>query len=176
MFEHDKELAWQAGIIDGEGTITISKQIRKDRASPAFRPFIVVTNTDISLVSPFATMWGGSVYRTVDARTEKKWSDHYDWYCPQGTVVEFLTAIIPYLRGKSKQAKLVIEFMNSAKCFPRYKGSFIGKNRGGSAPLGEKEILHRDRLKNDIQMLNSKSKIHRSAMNGGDALCNQQID
>ena len=176
IFERDVELAWQAGIIDGEGTITISKQIRKERASPSFRPFIVVTNTNINIVSPFSTMWGGPIYRNVDARTEKKWSDSFDWYCPQGKVVEFLTSIIPYLRGKSKQAELVIEFMNSAKSFPRRKGSFIGKHRGGSAPLGEEEILHRDRLKKDIQMLNAKSKIYRSSMNGGDALCNQQID
>lgn len=51
------ELAWQAGMVDGEGTVTIERQIRKDRPSPAFRPMINITNTNRNLVTPFKAVW-----------------------------------------------------------------------------------------------------------------------
>ena len=59
----DVELAWQAGIIDGEGTVTLAKQMRKGRPSPAYRPMVTVTNTNPALVMPFVDAWGGGMYR-----------------------------------------------------------------------------------------------------------------
>lgn len=174
FFPLHRELAWQAGIMDGEGTITITRQIRKDRASPSFRPFVTVTNTNIDLIAPFVQKWGGCVYRSVDLRTEKKWSDSFSWYCPHTVVPIFLTSIMPYLRGKRKQAELVLEFLRTAKKFPRYIGSFTGKKRGGSAPLGDAEIKHRAKLMRAIQALNAKSKVCRAVVMGGDAKCDQQ--
>ena len=162
LFDMRQELAWQAALMDGEGTITICCQIRKGRPSPAFRPHVTITNTNPDLVSPFQTMWGGNAYRSVDSRTDKQWSDSFDWYCKQTTIVEFLTALMPYLRAKRKQAELVLEFIKTRHDFPR---AFVGKggksSLRGSAPLGKAEIAHRKKLQREIQLLNAKSRVYR---------------
>jgi hypothetical protein len=170
LFQKDKELAWQGAFMDGEGTITVSCQIRKDRPSPSYRAYISANNTNQNLIAPFVTMWGGNVYRTVDARTEKRWSDSFDWYCPQLQAAAFLTAIMPYLRGKRRQAELVLKFIAYKGTFKREFTGKGGKNAlRGSKPLGRQEITFRESLKREIQMLNAKSKVYRLSLKGGDA-------
>ncbi len=161
LFPDERELPWQAGIIDGEGTITITRQQRKNRASPAFMCYVTVTNTNPSVVAPFVQRWGGKAYRTVDKRKEKKWSDSYHWYCPQLQIEPFLGSIRSFLRAKSRQAELVLEFYRTKQSYKRYHGSTRGRTRGGSAPLGLVEIQHREILKHQIQLLNAKSKVAR---------------
>jgi hypothetical protein len=155
------DLAWQAGIIDGEGCITLTKQIRKGRPSPAFRPMITVSNTDVRICNPFVESWGGKLYKRPDSRTDKNWADSYTWYCPWSSVTTCLKAIIPYLAAKRSQAELLIEFISRNKDFPRYKGSTEGKSRGGSAPLGIEEIKYREGVWNAIRKLNTKGKFSR---------------
>lgn len=157
----EAEYAWQAGIIDGEGTVTISKQIRKGRPSPAFRPMVTVTNTNPRLVRPFVEMWGGEMYSRPDAREHKNWADSWTWYCPQSSVVEFLGAILPYLRAKGPQAEKVIGFMLRCRTFPRVKGNAQPGKRGGSKPLGGEEIIYREGVWNEIRMLNLKGQFSR---------------
>lgn len=157
---NNTELAWQAGIIDGEGCLTLAKQIRKGRPSPAYRPMITVTNTDRRLVQPFA-MWGGNLYKRPDSRKSLNWADSWTWYCPRSAVVPFLTAILPYLHGKAAQAEKLIEFIERCRTFPRSKGNAVPNKRGGSKPLGSSEILFRDEVWNDIRRLNSKGQFSR---------------
>lgn len=155
------ELAWQAGIIDGEGTVTLSRQIRKGRPSPAFRPMVTVTNTNPDIVMPFVEMWGGAMYKRPDKRKAKKWADSWTWYCPRSSVIEFLKSIRPHLRAKHKQADYLIDFMLHCKSFPRSKGSAMGGKRGGSKPLGIEEIFYRESVWNGVRMLNAKGQFSR---------------
>jgi len=160
LFPERDELLWQAGIVDGEGSITISRQERKDRVSPSFRAFVSVTNTNPNLVAPFVQRWGGKAYKTRDAREEKKWADSYSWYCPQLKIESFLGAVRWFLRAKREQAEIVLEFYRTKKSFKRHHGSVLGR-LGGSAPLGSAEIAHRERLKRQVQLLNSKGQVAR---------------
>lgn len=160
------EVAWQAGIVDGEGCITLAKGLRKGRPSPAFRPMITVTNTDRRIMEPFPQWWTGKLYQRPDNRTDMKWADSYTWYCPRSYVVPFLSAILPYLRAKRKQAELLIEFTERCQSFPRVKGTSPGANRGGSLPLGEEEIEYRDGIWNKVRKLNTKGKFSRESSNG----------
>lgn len=155
------ELAWQAGIMDGEGTITISKQVRKGRPSPAYRPMVTVTNTNPEIVDPFVKTWGGAKYKRPDKRKIKKWAPSWTWYCPRSKVIEFLRAIRPFLRGKGKQADLLMKFLARCRSFPRYKGSMIGSSRGGSKPLGKAEIRFRDGVWCSVRRLNLKGQFAR---------------
>lgn len=155
------ELVWQAALMDGEGTITISRQERVDRASPAFRACVSVTNTNPILVAPYVQRWGGKAYRTTDKRKKKKWSDSYTWTCPQLSIVGFLSSIRGFLRAKRKNADLVLEFMRGKRAFKRYHGSTRGAHRGGSAPLGKEEIAYRESLKRQVQLLNAKGQVAR---------------
>lgn len=163
--------AWQAGIVDGEGCITISRQIRKGRPSPAFRATINVSNTDRRIVDPFRAAWGGEIYQRKDQRVHKRWQDSFTWHCPDAAVVAFLAAIKPFLRGKGEQADLVLEFIAAKKIFPRTFVGCGGKNSmRGSLPLGAAEIKHRESFWNRARALNAKGQYARS-LRGGDSTC-----
>jgi hypothetical protein len=157
-------MGWQAGIIDGEGTVTISKQIRKGRPSPAYREIVQVSNTDRRIIIPFKQMWGGNFYQRPDKRKIKNWRDSYTWHCPMTKVPQFLKALLPFLRSKKEQALILLKFIEKKKSFKRKS---LGQGKG-SAPLSKKEIHFRESLCNQIRLLNTKGKYSRK-QKGGDA-------
>ena len=148
-------------MVDGEGCLTIARQLRPGRPSPAFRVSVTVTNTDFGLLRPFKAAWGGSIYDRPDGRKEKDWASSGTWHCPDWQLKPFLEAMLPFLRGKQKQARLLLDFIAHKKSFKRYKGSTEGEARGGSAPLGLKEIAYRERVWNAVRLLNSKGRFSR---------------
>lgn len=156
-----EDLAWMAGFVDGEGCLTISRQIRKDRPSPSYRASITITNTKKSALDIFETYYGGNVYDVMENRTDKrkvKWANAYCWYCTVGRAKEFLEDILPYLRIKNDQARIILEFINTKNGFLRKKRL---NKRGGSSPLSCDEINHREGLRLAVQGLNSKGQYAR---------------
>jgi hypothetical protein len=161
-----EELAWQAGMVDGEGCLTISKQVRNGRPSPAFRVSITVSNTNRALLDPFKEMWGGNIYPRPERRVAKKWSDAWTWHCFDYNQKSFLETILPFLKGKRTQAKHLLDFISHKHSFRRYHGSPRGGSRGGSAPLGEKELEYRIAVWNLVRRLNRKGQYSRSRIGG----------
>jgi hypothetical protein len=166
--------AWMAGFFDGEGTLSILKQVRKGRPSPAFRGLAVVSNTERELLNPFRELIGGEIYERPDHRTDQRglrWATAYTWHCPDSKIVYLVEGMLPYLRGKKfKCAKILLEFMAHKKSFLRRVGSLVGGKRGGSASLGQEEIEFRDSLWIQIRLLNTKGRFSR-ATRGGDSKC-----
>ena len=151
--ETDK--AWMAGFLDGEGYISIVKQVRKYRPSPAYRPYVMVSNTHREALTPFLEEYGGAVYKTYEKRVDKsglKWSDAYHWYCPVSSTKRLLLDTLRYFKLKRRQAELVLEFIEKRRTFAR-------RNRNGkfgSAPFAKEEIEFRERLVVQVKALNSK--------------------
>jgi hypothetical protein len=161
IMEVDK--AWIAGFIDGEGCITIARQIRKNRPSPSYRSYITVSNTNRDSLEYLRGHYGGVLYERHEYRKDKRgknWADAYDWYCPLRSATRLLTDILPYLRVKRQQAMLVLEFLATKKAFARNERRPSSK-RGGSAPLTGDEIAHRERLRLAVKRLNSKGQYAR---------------
>jgi len=160
---------WMAGIVDGEGCLTISKQIRKGRPSPAFRVMITISNTDLRLLAPFKEKWGGGIYHSIDSRVHKRWKDAWTWHCPQRSEIAFLSAIMPHLRGKKRQAEVILRFIALKRSFKRTHVGVGGKRSlKGSLPLGDGEIFARTQIWNEVRALNSKGSYSRK-LKGGDA-------
>lgn len=151
-------LAYMAGIIDGEGCLTIGKQIRKDRVSPSYRCSITVSNTDRRLVDLFSKYYGGHTAHRKDSRVEKKWADSYTWYCPDGSSVEFLLDIKNYLLIKHKQAEILIKFQELKT---KYRRKSLGQGKG-TAPLSDVEIADKEKHYLKIKALNTKGIYSRS--------------
>ena len=152
----ETDRAWMAGFIDGEGCLTIARQMRKGRPSPAYRVFITVSNTNRPCLEFFKTLYGGEIYNIHDRRKDKRgtnWAEAYDWYCPVSSSERLLCDLLPYLRLKQEQAKILLEFIRSKKGFARKTNA--GRNTG-SAPLTDEEINHREKLRVAVQLLNSK--------------------
>jgi hypothetical protein len=153
-----------AGFADGEGNISIVKQARINRPSPAFRAYVKIENTVRDSLLIFVRYYGGKIYLKKEKRRDAngiKWADAYSWQCPVSTTRRLLSELLPYLRLKNKQAELVIEFIDNKNAFARGKR----KGRGGSSPLTQEEIAFRERLRSEVRMLNRKGKFART--NGG---------
>jgi len=73
---------------------------------------------------------------------------------------QFLLDVLPFLRLKARQARIVLRFIDKKHAFAR------GKRKGrGSSPLTEEEIAFRERLRSQVRLLNRKGRYAR--MYGG---------
>jgi len=102
------QLAYLAGIIDGEGTfyIYVGKNGRK------FNSRIYVVNTNEEIINWLKATFGGLVY----SRTSPKnplWKRKFEWILDKKAQDIVCVKILPYLIIKKKHAEVMIEFRKS---------------------------------------------------------------
>jgi len=102
------ELAWAAGIIEGEGCFGIGNRSKKDRH---LRPKIVVGNTDRAMTDQLRYLFGGSIwYRDRDFPRKPMWT----WTVACKKAIETIRSISPYMVTKRDQAALVLKVGRTA--------------------------------------------------------------
>ncbi len=102
-------LAYAAGIVDGEGCISLSKRTSKGyKAGYQLRLAVSVGNTNEWLIQWFKIQFGGYVVFTLEKRKERK--DKWQWHIVDGKAAEFLKLILPYLQIKRPQAEVANVF------------------------------------------------------------------
>jgi hypothetical protein len=113
------ELAWFAGIVDGEGTIGLHRTNDKRNPHPYLRPHFQIANTDLRILEKarsIMTAVTGKPHNLV-VTNHKRPDGHKLGYRvaanTQTAMVLILPMLIPYLVGKAEQAELVLEF---SKC------------------------------------------------------------
>jgi len=102
-------LAYAAGLLDGEGSIFIARvKTNKNKSGLYFGLRIELGNTNEQAVRWMQCYFGGSVYeRYADIDTRRTlWA----WHLRGQQALGFLRIILPYLRIKKPQAELAIEF------------------------------------------------------------------
>jgi len=95
------EKAYIAGFLDGEGSFGIQK---------SGYPFVIVANSDKSVINWISEKVGyGTKWYVNDARGNRKpmYSFRIQTYAD---IIEFIEAIIPYLKVKKQQAQLLKEY------------------------------------------------------------------
>jgi len=117
-------LAYTAGIIDGEGCIGIYAQLRTPKNKKGYQVRVSVNHTNGDLMHWLARTYGGKVY--FEARNNPKWKHRWAWILTGKGVSVFLELIYPYLRLKKAQAELALKFQ--------------GNRRGKGYPLTEDEL------------------------------------
>jgi hypothetical protein len=145
------DLAYAAGIIDGEGTIGISELSpgglrssgRPSRKSPQFRPYVSVIMVDPGIPAWLSETFGGPVHGYEPRQPHHK--PIHKWTLNNQRAVTFCRLIQPHLRLKGAQAQLVIDY---------YDGRFDLKRR--SAGLPQEEILARRDFVTQIHALNGR--------------------
>ena len=102
------ELAYLAGLVDGEGYVSVTKETRKSsRMGYYHHPVVSVGNTNPILCLAFLSFGGHINFQELSGNRK----DRYMWSIQTVRTAEpFLLAIRPYLRAKRKQADLVLEF------------------------------------------------------------------
>lgn len=111
----DTEKAWLAGIIDGEGSIFVMKQRRKDRERDVnYILRISVQSTDPYMAKACRELAGGPViFEQLDKRPNH--SNTLKWELSGRRAAHVLEEILPFLRVKHAQAHLAIEFQKTTK-------------------------------------------------------------
>lgn len=107
-------LAYAAGLVDGEGTITLSRE----KSWSEFRhPVVVVTSTTSSLVRFMKREFGGVV---SNKRASKKGHlPSKTWAVINRKAILFLKAMLPYLREPEKRRRALLIIKQYLKVTPR---------------------------------------------------------
>lgn len=109
------ELAWLAGIWDGEGTISIRRNVKINQFSP--RVHMVNTNSHmIEKVVEILRKIGVEPYVREVSRGTFEGSRKQMWAVGVDTLSKskiILDSFFPYLVAKKPQAKLLLQFVNS---------------------------------------------------------------
>lgn len=110
-----EELAYLAGLWDGEGTITIFKN-RSNNGYEKLCPTLGIVNTDLEIINAVLSILDKlKVSFHIFEKEGKKKDKHklcYQLTSRNSRYIEVvLQAMLPYLRGKKSQAELVLRFV-----------------------------------------------------------------
>lgn len=108
------ELAWLAGIVDGEGTITLVRHNRNKFRSPV----ISVASTTYELLLEVQRIAGGG-----SISSKKVYATHHKpswtWALQRRKALALIEALIPYLREPLKLTRAQFLLSNYSKCTSR---------------------------------------------------------
>jgi hypothetical protein len=129
------DLAYLAGLIDGEGTISCSVHKNK-KGFLALHKQLSIFNTNIVLMSWITSRFSGTVHSRI--RSEK-WKEEHQvkWSATEASVI--LELVLPYLVIKREQAEIFIA---------------LHKTKSNSVSIETHE--YRQRLCDRIQELNKR--------------------
>src|SRR5665213_4477900 len=102
----DTQLAYLAGLIDGEGSIESQREVQVRGATPRF---VLRVSFVFATEEPLRTIcgWLGVGYKRYPT-TDPRRSDRYRTHVPKGIAVPLLEACLPYLLLKRRQAELIL--------------------------------------------------------------------
>lgn len=137
------DLAYWAGLFDGEGCVFISKSKKHYQAG------VNLSNTDENIIRALKDSFGGRFYSTHPKGNRKP---AFIWQAWGETALNFLTAIKPYVRVKPRRVEIGIGFLEMVGQHPVVKGHFQWQ------PISNDEKLKRDELLRELQELNHRGK------------------
>ena len=131
----DLELAWAAGLFEGEGTISINKAHTKHLSTLR----CMVGNTDFEVVQFFLQRWGGH-WHEVKASGNKRTA--WKWSIAATKAARFINDIAPYIRTKRVKEKAIlgIEFQAQKSLSNKVRRSEEYRKRQLSFYLRMKEL------------------------------------
>jgi len=96
--------AYTAGLVDGEGSVTLTKGHKNEHRSPC----ISLTNTSQELVIFLKQQYGGTIVRQ---KTYKPWHKRaWVWKLNHRRALDFLELVLPYMleREKVRRARMLV--------------------------------------------------------------------
>lgn len=108
------EKGYAAGIIDGEGTVTLTKIHSTDK----FRaPVVEVTSTTYAILEKMVELAGGSI--STISKKQLNWKQAYKWEIKYDKAINFLTEIKDYLLEPKKKYRANIIVSTYKSVTPR---------------------------------------------------------
>src|SRR5271157_2596022 len=105
----DVQLAYLAGIIDGEGSFYICRRLNYGKYF-SYHPRFQVVNTNREVMEWIKNTFGGLIYDKPRIKHNPKWKMQIEWITTVGLMDQLLPLIIPYLIIKKPHALVMMEF------------------------------------------------------------------
>jgi len=168
MYDHSKyirkeykisEIAYLAGIIDGEGSIYIGNfSCHPKTKVPYYQTNIQVTNTDKPLIDWLQYIFGG----LVNKRTKKQHASNsrkqaYMWTASGERLTHLCELLLPFLICKRKQAEIMLEIRAT---FEAKRGTVKGDNR--KVYITEDTLITRQRLMDEMRSLHIRTHSYKN--------------
>jgi hypothetical protein len=141
LTETDK--AYLAGLIDGEGCITIGKQLRPDLTpTPAYAMRLIIAQSDKDFLEHWHEIVGIGVLlrrskESVGKHIQPKYRDNclevYTWQLSSKEAAQLLREVLPYLVMKKRQAEIALHFQSTMDRSV-HGGSRTGAHGGNRVP------------------------------------------
>ncbi len=145
------DLAYLAGIVDGEGSISIGNYAVTSIGTPQFTTYLSVTNTNKAMIDWLVEKFGTKSY----ARTPRQLSKNsrkpvWLWQITGDRLLHICEKIIPYIVAKRKQVEIMIQM----------RKTFIGRHYkiGQRGPKISEELLeYRKGLARELRSLHIRT-------------------
>lgn len=125
MYRPDNnDLYYMAGLFDGEGYISIRKQVQHDKYE-CYSLMVGINMVDEEPIKLFRKAFGGKI--KLRNGGGDNWKPQYRWRLEASSAYHCIEVLYPYLRLKSDKAKLALAFQENKKTY-NYR------------PQGEKDI------------------------------------
>lgn len=105
--------AWLAGFIDGEGSIRIARSVAP--SGYQYQPRIEVTNTSGVVITHLQAATGlGTTHISRASTLLHPWQQAHRWIVVSEQAITVARRIMPYLRVRDIQAKVLLQFPMTA--------------------------------------------------------------
>ena len=115
------DLAWLAGILDGEGALSVDLKLREGRNY--LMPKVRIYNTDVRMIRKTARIYvelGVVFFYNLNKKRKEHYKDQLGiCVTSQGSCLKLLEAVKPYLANKQDIAQTIINVVGFVKSLPR---------------------------------------------------------
>jgi hypothetical protein len=141
----ESELAYAAGILDGEGTIGLGTSYNKykERKYKRYRLQCRIVNTDARMVLWLREKFGG--YMAIIPKSPPR-MERYEWRLQDKKAASFLELVEPYSVIKKEQIKIALDFRST-----------IDQRKGTKRRVPKDTNDIRDKMFNDLKTLHLRS-------------------
>jgi hypothetical protein len=153
----DVELAYIAGMLDGEGTISINRHKRTDiklnTPSLRYKLFINVVNTNEDVIRFIHKIFGVGNVQFRDRSKEFHRQNQFKWQVDGDKAKDVLKSLLPYMIIKKEETEIAIEFQELLN-----KQENFGHRGYCHNPLTKEELELREKLRVKLMTCNRRTK------------------
>jgi hypothetical protein len=146
-------IAWAAGIIDGEGCLCVTRTAPglSDRRSPHYRIILKVTMGHRETIDRLASIFKDGTRQNHVARSDRV-NASYSWICQARQVERVLAIVRPYLFTKAAEAAVAERFL-------KVRSGLVG-GRNGNPKLAAKMEREREVLYWELRKLKPRWRFY----------------
>ena len=141
MTTNPTDLAYAAGLFDGEGSIMIMPGLNTDRHRTHPRLYVALTQVDEICLVWLKEKFGGKI--RIRAKATERHRAPLEWYLCGVNATEFLRLIRPYLQLKAARADVAFEFRKT-----------VQKKGGVRVPVAPETVALREEIRQKMRALN----------------------